>query len=72
MAHVHCTKLIFWHDFEDLQTESQSFHDSIVSIVKNIEKWPESLGVMFEFKYIEHGLLFKIRWKQEWFGKSKI
>ena len=36
---------------------------------KNIEKWPESLGVMLEFKYIEHGLLFKIRWKQEWFGK---
>ena len=31
MAHVYCTKLLFWHDFEDLQTELQSFHDSIVS-----------------------------------------
>ena len=43
MAHVHYTKLIFWRDFEDLQTELQSFHDSIVSIVKNIENDQKTL-----------------------------
>ena len=52
-------KLKFWHDSEALGSELQIFHDSIVSQFPegtwtknkqtnkpNMEKWPESLGVM--------------------------
>ena len=65
-AHVRCLKILTWlRGFRSKIANFSRLHCLVIArrelstkkTKPNIEKWPETLGVMSEFKYIECGLL---------------
>ena len=69
IAHVQYIKIITWP--RGLRDTLQIFHNLSLAIPRrdlstkkikpNIEKWPDSLGVMLEFQYIERGLFLMLK-----------